>query len=117
MVTWPYGKGPVVGQCPYCKSVVRIKWSCRIAKETYCTGCGHVNIQKVVFTVLAKDPTRALLDETWKSLKKKEVRIQPFLKTVNQLSRERYGVGIRKVSKSDLEKWGYMVSDEWVRKV
>ncbi len=117
MPSWPIGKGPIVGQCPYCRSAIRIKWSCKAARETYCTGCGQVNLQKSVAMTLSKKYVQLLVDEVFKSLHKREVRLQPFLRTVHQVSKMRYGVGVRGVSKGDLEKWGYVVSDEWVRKV
>lgn len=117
MPKWPRGKGPIVGQCPYCHGVIRIKWSCKVARETYCTKCGEVDVRKVSTKVLARDPTRDLVDEVWKSLHKKEVHLQPFLKTVQQKSKDTYGVSIGKISRSELEKWGYVVSSDWLRKV
>jgi len=117
MPAWPWGKGPIVGQCPHCRMAIRVKWSSRVARETYCMGCGQVNIQKSVRTVLTQSALRPIVDEVWKSLHRKEVLLQPFLKTVNQVAKQRHGIQVNKVMRSELEKWGYVVSDEWVRKV
>lgn len=117
MPSWPRGKGPIVGQCPHCRMAIRIKWSSKVARETYCMGCGQVNVQKSVRTVLTQDALRVLLDEVWTSLHKKEARLQPFLRTVHEIAKQRHGVGVGRIHKSQLEKWGYVVSDEWIKRV
>jgi len=117
MSTWPFGKGPIVGQCPYCRSAIRVKWSCKAARETYCTGCGQVNLNKSVSTTLHREYLQPLIDEVFEVVHKKEVSLQPFLRTINRVSKMKYGVGVKRVSKKDLEEWGYIVSDQWVRKI
>lgn len=120
MVIWPHGRGPITGYCVICGGEVKTLWSCRVAKESYCTGCGIINGPKKWRVIDDRERVRIIVNQVYDVLSKSEgrkIRLQPFLRTVNKLTLNKCHNWLPNLSKKEFEQWGYVVTDNTIEKV